>query len=75
MAVVTEWSKFTCFEKKLIQTAYFNIFKFSIEQPNFLVFIWCGEFGDRVAHPGSKAMTIKHSKLVVACYIIETSLT
>jgi hypothetical protein len=28
-------------------------FKFSIEQPYFLVFTWCGEFDDRVAHPGS----------------------
>jgi hypothetical protein len=23
---------------------YFNISKFSFEQPNFLVFTWCGEF-------------------------------
>jgi hypothetical protein len=67
--------KIYMFWKNLVQTAYFHIFKFSVEQPNFLVFVWCGEFGDRVAHPGSKAMTIKHSKLVVACYMIETSLT
>jgi hypothetical protein len=33
---------------------YFNIFKFSTEQPNFLVFTWRGEFGDRVARPGSR---------------------
>jgi hypothetical protein len=23
-----------------------------IEQPNFLAFTWCGEFGDRVPQPG-----------------------
>jgi hypothetical protein len=37
--------------KKLVQTVYFNNFQFSIEQPSFLVFIWRGEFGDRVADP------------------------
>jgi hypothetical protein len=37
--------------KKLVQTV---LIKFSIEQPNFLVFTWCGEFGDRVVHPGCR---------------------
>jgi hypothetical protein len=38
--------------KQLVQTAHFNIFfKFSVEQPNFLVFTWCGEFHFPFATP------------------------
>jgi hypothetical protein len=43
------------FLKKLVQCILIFCFYFLIEQPNFLVFTWCGEFGDRVAHPGSKS--------------------
>jgi hypothetical protein len=41
MAVVTEQTKFTCFEKTCSNGVFL---KFSIEQPNFLVFTWCGKF-------------------------------
>jgi hypothetical protein len=43
------------FKKKLVQKTDFNTFYFSIVQPNFLVFTWCGEFGDRVSHPGLRS--------------------
>jgi hypothetical protein len=30
---------------------YFIFFNFQLPKPYFLVFAWCGEFGDRVAPP------------------------
>jgi hypothetical protein len=56
MTVVTEYSKFTCFEKINLFKQCISIFffKFSIELINLLVFARCGEFGDRVANPGGR---------------------
>jgi hypothetical protein len=48
-------TKMHMFWKNLLKQCYFNnFFQFSIEQPNFLVFTWCGEFGDRVVHPACR---------------------
>jgi len=33
---------------------YFDIFLFSIEQLHFLVFTWCGEFGDGLPTLGTR---------------------